>query len=476
MSPSHALTGAASHSDPIAPVIFGITLILAAALLGRFAARKLGQPSVLGELLMGVALGNVLFWFHYDLMVVLREGTVCLDMGRLALSGMSWPEAAVTVLGKEDGPRFLGVLRGPSGGEYLQVTQAVDIFSRYGVIFLLFHVGLDTCVAELKQVGADSLRVAVIGVIGPFTMGFLVAWIFNPEAGHAEHMFLGATLGATSIGITARVLRDLGQEHSDEAHVIVGAAVMDDVLGLIMLAIVSGIVVTGSVEVQEILRTMLLATLFIVAVLILGPYIIDLLIWMLRRLDVMEAKLFISFIFVMALAWLANLVGLATIVGAFAAGLLLLDRHFKHWGDHRRHKYTIKDLFAPLEAIMVPIFFVLMGMQVKLETFLHWEVVIMAAGLLVAAILGKILAGWGARASLKRLPIGIGMMPRGEVGLVFASIGKSLNVIDTATFSAVVMMVITTTLATPPLLKLLLGQGGGPGGAKRNRSPSPECE
>jgi len=320
------------------------------------------------------------------------------------------------------------------------------------------------------------LRVAVLGVIAPFSMGFVVAWLVDPAASHAEHMFLAATLGATSIGITARVLRDLGQQYSDEAHVIVGAAVMDDVLGLIMLAIVSGIVVTGSAAVPEILRTTLLATLFIVAVLILGPYIIKLLIRMLRRLDVMEAKLFISFTFVMALAWLANLVGLATIVGAFAAGLLLLDSHFSHWGDHRRHRYSIKDLFAPLEAIMVPIFFVLMGMQVKLETFLHREVVVMAAGLLVAAMLGKLLAGWGARASLRRLPIGIGMMPRGEVGLVFASIGKSLDVIDTATFSAVVLMVIVTTLATPPLLKATLGQGSGNSSGRTKREPSPKCE
>ncbi len=448
----------AAHSDPIAPVIFGITLILSAALAGRFAARKLGQPSVLGELLVGVLLGNLLYWLHYNLMVVLREGTVCLDMGRLALSGMSWQDAAVSVLGAEAGPRFLQVLRGPHGGEYLQVTQAVDIFSRYGVIFLLFHVGLDTCVAELRRLGADSLRVAVIGVLAPFLLGIALAWLMKPDASNAERMFLAATLGATSIGITARVLRDLHRQGSQEAHVIVGAAVMDDVLGLVMLAVVSGIVVTGSVALPQILHTVLLAILFIFAVLLLGPLIIDLLIRLLRRLDVMEAKLFISFIFVMALAWLANLMGLATIVGAFAAGLLLLDSQFKHWGDHRAHKYSIKELFAPLEAIMVPVFFVLMGMQVKLKTFLDWDVVIMAAGLLVAAMLGKIAAGWGARRSLRRLAIGVGMMPRGEVGLVFASIGKSLGVIDGATFSALVLMAIVTTLATPPLLKLTLGQ------------------
>lgn len=187
---------------------------------------------------------------------------------------------------------------------------------------------------ELRTVGNDSLRVAVIEVLALSTLGFLVTRLLTPGARHAQHIFLGATLGATSIGITAQVLQDLNRGSSHEVKVIVGAAVMDDVLGLIMLAIVSGIVVTGSVELSEIVRIMLLASLFIISVLFLGPCIIRLLIKLLYRMDVFEAKLIIPFIFVMTLAWLANLVGLATIVAAFAAGLLLLDSHFKNWGDY----------------------------------------------------------------------------------------------------------------------------------------------
>jgi Kef-type K+ transport system membrane component KefB len=184
-------------------------MILSFALLGRFTARKLGQPSVLGELLMGVLIGNVFYHMGYELMAVLREGTACLDIARLALAGDSWQQAAHSLLGAQAGEEFLRVLRRPNGGEYVQVAQAVDIFSRYGVIFLLFHVGLDTCVAALRRVGLDSLRVAVIGVLAPFVFGFLVAKLLTPEASQAQHLFLAATLGATSIGITARVLRDL---------------------------------------------------------------------------------------------------------------------------------------------------------------------------------------------------------------------------------------------------------------------------
>jgi len=234
---------------------------------------------------------------------------------------------------------------------------------------------------------------------------------------------------------------------------------MDDVLGLVMLAIVSGIVVTGSVSVTDTARTILLASMFIVGALLLGPHFLKFIIWMLRRLDVLEAKLFISFAFVMFLAWAASLAGLATIVGAFAAGLLMLDSQFRHWGDHRQHRYTIKELFAPIEAILVPIFFVLMGIQVKLEMFMDWQVIAMALALLAAAIAGKVISGLGLRGKGNRLAVGIGMMPRGEVGLVFASIGKTLGVIDAAMFSAVVLMVVVTTLATPPLLKLTLGEG-----------------
>jgi Kef-type K+ transport system membrane component KefB len=452
-----APAAAVVHQDPIAPVIFGVTLILVAALAGRHGARRLEQPSVLGELVMGVLLGNLLYWLGFDLIAVLREGTAIMDMARLALDGQSWDAAAAQVMGAERGAAFLEMLRGSAGGEYLQVAQAVDIFSRYGVIFLLFHVGLDTCVAELKRVGGDSTRVAVIGVIAPFLVGYVAAWAFAPGTSHVQYLFLGATLGATSIGITARVMQDLGRQHSGEAHVILGAAVIDDVLGLVVLAIVSGIAVTGAVQLADILRTTLLAGLFIGTVLLMGPHLIRALIRLLRHLDEIEAKMFVSFVFVMALAWAANLVGLATIVGAFAAGLLLMDSQFEYWECEGCRTYQIKELFAPLEAILVPIFFVLMGLQVKLESFLHLEVVALAVALSGAAVVGKLVSALGVQdRRLNRLAVGVGMMPRGEVGLVFASIGRSLDVVSAETFSAIVLMVIVTTLSTPPLLKWVL--------------------
>jgi len=458
--PAHA-AGVALHGDPVAAVILGVTGILFFAVLGRFAARKLGQPSVLGELIMGVILGNVAYFYGVDVILVLREGTAVFEMVQQVLAGHTLHSAALSTLDGEAAGRLLAIFQGPHGSQMLAVAQTVDIFSRYGVIFLLFLVGLETSVQEMRQVGGDSVRVAIVGVALPFALGFGAARLLMPELSLNVDLFVAATLGATSVGITARVLQDLGRSQSRESHIILGAAVMDDILGLVMLAIVSGIIVSGGVALHNVLSIVALAILFLVSALVLGPYFLNFTIGLVKRLDLIEAKMFISFLFVMVLAWLANLVGLATIVGAFTAGLILHDAYFKHWGNHADHQFRIKDLILPLDVILVPIFFVLMGIQVKLETFLSWHVVTMAGGLLVAAVIGKVASGIVTGRGVNRIAVGIGMMPRGEVGLIFASIGKSLGVISDALFSAVVLMVIVTTLATPPLLKFALVRGKG---------------
>lgn len=460
-APALALAnGNGEHSDPVAPVILGVTTILFFAVLGRFGARKLGQPSVLGELLMGVLLGNLAYFFHFDLIMVLREGTAIFTIVEQVFAGHPLPEAAANVLGEAESRRILDVLQGPLGAQLLQVAHTVDVFSRYGVIFLLFLVGLETSVQEMRAVGGAATRVAFTGVLLPFVLGFEAAHLLMPELSLNTDLFIAATLGATSVGITARVLKDIGQDHSQEARIILGAAVLDDVIGLVMLAIVSGIIVSGGVEFGSIAWIILLALVFLGSAIWLGPHLLRRAIPLFSRLDLIEAKMFVSYLFVMVLAWLANLVGLATIIGAFTAGLILHDAYFQRWGNHTEHRYSIKDLIMPLEVILVPIFFVLMGIQVKLETFLDMHVIKMAAGLLVAAMVGKVAAGYVAGRGVNRLAVGIGMMPRGEVGLIFAAIGKSLGVISDALFSAVVLMVIVTTLVAPPLLKAVLGTRG----------------
>jgi len=445
-----------SHKDPIAPIILGVTGILFVALLGRFSARKLGLPSVLGELVMGIFIGNFAYHLQFDLITVLREGPAIFDTMENLLKGEELELACLNALGAESTWYVLDILRGPHGNELLQIAHTADVFSRYGIIFLLFLVGLNTSIDEMLEVGPDSSRVAIIGVLLPFALGILVSNLLVENIEFHTSLFLGATLAATSVGITAMVLQELKMEQSEIARIILGAAVFDDVLGLLMLAIISGIVVTGSIDLISITMTVLMASLFLLTAVYLGPFIIRLMVRLFRRLDLIEAKMFVSYLFVMLLAWMANLAGLATIIGAFAAGLILHDTYFDSWNNDRKCPICIKDLIMPLEVILVPIFFVLMGVQVKLETLLQPEVMLLAAGLTLAAIIGKAISGFGAFGIRNHWAVGIGMMPRGEVGLIFAAIGKSLGVMNDSLFSAVVLMVVVTTLLSPPLLKYCL--------------------
>lgn len=447
------------HGDPIAPVILGVTSVLAFAVVGRVAARKLRQPTVLGELLMGILLGNAAWYFGIDLVVVLREGSRVFDVVNAALAGESIEQVATAMFGAHEGAELVRIITGPGGGEVMQVAQAVDIFSRYGVIFLLFMVGLNTNLDEMKSVGLDSVRVAVIGVVMPLALGFFAVDLLRPDMSFGAEAFIAATLGATSIGITANVLEEMGRSTSLEGRIILGAAVGDDILGLILLAVVSGIVVSGSVDVPEVTSVVFVSTLFIVAAMKLGPSIVKFAATVMRRLDIVEAKMFTSYLFVMVLAWMASLAGLATIIGAFAAGVVLHDSFFTRQetrGDDR--VVTIRELIMPLEVILVPIFFILMGMQVKIETFMSLPVITLAGGLLAAAILGKLASGLGAGKPASKLVVSIGMLPRGEVGLVFAAIGRTLGVIDDSVFAAIVLMVFITTLAAPPWLKAELAR------------------
>ena len=443
--------------DPIAPVILGVTSILAFAIIGRVLARKLGQPTVLGELLMGILLGNIAWYLGVDLIAILREGPRVFDVVNATLAGAPIGDVSAAIFGAEKGGEIARIITGPAGGQVMQVAHTVDVFSRYGIIFLLFMVGLDTNIDEMRSVGADSIRVALIGVLLPLSLGIATMMLLRPEMSLSSNLFIAATLGATSVGITADVLQEMGRDRCREGRIILGAAVGDDILGLILLAVVSGIVVGGSVGFSEVASVVAVSSLFLVAAVMLGPAIVRFTARILGRLDFIEAKMFTSFIFVMVLAWTANLAGLATIIGAFAAGVVLQDSFFKRERKGEEEKVvSVRELIMPLEVLLVPIFFILMGMQVKLESFMSWPVVALAGVLLIVAIVGKLASGLGARKPSNKLVIGIGMLPRGEVGLVFAAIGRSLGVIDDAIFSAVVLMVFVTTLLAPSWLEYAL--------------------
>ena len=412
--------------DPLIKVLIYLIVILVAAKLGAELFERIGQPAVLGELIAGVILGNV----------ILVNG----------------------------GWNFFEPLRASVLTDHAAI--GIDILAKIGIIILLFEVGLESSVKEMRRVGISSFLVATIGVVIPFVLGYFVSAVFITRVPNEIlaispnfninniHMFIGATLCATSVGITARVFKDMARIQTPEARIVLGAAVIDDVLGLIILATVSAVVSsaeTGSnLSLLDIVKLTMVAVGFLVGALIIGTYFIPRVMKVAARFRTQGLMLITAILICFVLSVLASEAGLASIVGAFAAGLILEEVHFKEFGTN----IGIENLIQPIATVFVPVFFVLMGIQVHLESFFIPSILGVSGGLIVAAMLGKQACGLVVREkNIDRVTVGIGMIPRGEVGLIFASIGKGLGVIDTEIFSAVVIMVIVTTLVTPPLLK-----------------------
>lgn len=427
-TPPLATQVGASHTNPLpipnhsgqAPlVLLSLVVILMGAKLGGDFFERLRQPAVLGELLFGVILGNLsILGFH--------------------------------------------------GMDYLKTNEVISTLAEIGVIFLLFEVGLESNIKDMMEVGMSSFLVATVGVICPMILGWWISSFFLPEAGTLVHIFIGATLCATSVGITARVLKDLGKSNGKEARIILGAAVIDDVMGLVVLAAVSGIIKAadrGSFGIPpvEIGIIVIKATLFFVASIWLGSKVSPRLFRLASLLRIHGMLLITSISFCFLLSYLASLIDLAPIVGAFAAGLILDPVHYQDL--QRREDNKIEELIRPIVSFLVPIFFVLMGARVELRTFADPNILFFAAILTAVAVIGKQACSMGVlEKGLDRLSVGIGMIPRGEVGLIFASIGSTLllkgkPVIINSTYSAVVIMVILTTLVTPPILKISLERG-----------------
>src|SRR5882757_6698873 len=426
----------ASHDDPVAPILIALVLMAFAAAIGGRVMQRFGQAAVLGELLIGVLVGNLGYLNHQSAITIIREGDSISNIQRTALlQKVTVGEAARQILPPGlHTEEIAGILEGPQGIKVLAVYSFVDQVSRIAIIILLFLVGLETSLNEMRAVGWSASLVGILGVVLPLGLGLLVTTILLPSSSFAAHLFIGGVLTATSVGITARVLRDLGQMDRPESKIIMGAAVIDDVLGLTLKAV-----------------------LFLAGSIGIGMRVTPKIVRRLARLNVENVKLLFGVGFAFVLSWLANFAGLATIIGAFAAGLIL-----EHFFDKELEGFSLRDMLTPVESLIVPIFFVLMGLQVKLEAFNNLSVVYLAAGLTVVAVIGKIVCGYAAGRGLKRLAIGIGMMPRGEAGLIFAGIGRGLGVVSDPIFASIVIMVIITTMLTPPLLKLTLG-GSTPG-------------
>jgi Kef-type K+ transport system membrane component KefB len=401
-------------------VLLGIAIMLIAAKLGGELFERMHASAVLGELFAGILLGNL-------------------------------------------------VIFGLNGAEWLKTNEVVAALAELGVIILLFEVGLESDLKEMIEVGWSSLLVAVLGVIAPFLLGWAVSAHFIPDESRLVHIFIGATLCATSVGITARVFKDLGKLNTREARIILGAAVIDDVLGLLILAVVAGAIKaagTGSVlSMLDIGLIALKSFAFLIGAIAVGQLLMPRTLRGAGRLESRGVLLTLAISFCLFLSWAAAQVGLAPIIGAFAAGLTLDEVHYKP--TRGRTERNLHELVQPVSTVLVPIFFVLMGLKVDLRLFTQAHILGFAFVLTLAAIIGKQICAAGVvEKGVNRLAVGIGMIPRGEVGLIFAGIGATLMlpsatgglqpVINSSTFGAVVIMVIITTLMTPLALKWTL--------------------
>jgi Kef-type K+ transport system membrane component KefB len=348
----------------------------------------------------------------------------------------------------------------------LRTDVGLSILAQIGVLFLLFSVGLQSDVQRMMAVGSSSLLVATLGVVAPMVLGFYVSSWFFPGHHPMTHWFVGATLTATSVGITARVLADLRRTDSREGRIILGAAVIDDVMGLIVLAVVAGIIQAADRGAAFAPVTVLWivgkSLLFLIAAVVVGKWLSRRALRLASRLPGEGLLLSVPLIFCFGMAYLAGRSGLAPIVGAFAAGLVLDEAQFREL--RRGETRSLHDLLQPIATFLVPVFFVLMGIRVDLGAFAQPGVLVFAVVLTLAAAIGKQACSLGVlEPGCDRLAVGLGMIPRGEVGLIFAAIGAGLTiagerVVDNAVFSAVVIMVALTTLVTPPLLAWRLRQ------------------
>lgn len=403
--------------------LLAFAAVLVAAKIGGEFFERIKQPAVLGELVIGILLGN------------------------LGLAGVDVFEA-------------------------LKEAPFLAVAAEIGAILLLFQVGLESNLDKLVAVGPSALAVAVLGVLAPIGLGYAASSVFMPEdAAWYVHLFVGATLAATSVGITARVLHDIGQMESRESRIIMGAAIVDDVLGLIILAFVLGLVGSEDAGAAAEFGLLTLAVIlakaigFLLATFLVSRTLLDRVITLVLHAKSQSLPVVLGVAYCFLISALAELVGLASIVGAFAAGLMVEDSIERHFGRHS-HRYKLDDSVTPIAALFVPVFFVDIGLQVDLPSLAFAEVLVFGGVLTLIAIVSKQICSLGVTdRGINRWAVGLGMVPRGEVGLIFAGVGTSATVAGAAvfspqTFSAIIVTVMATTLATPPLLKAAFARRG----------------
>jgi Kef-type K+ transport system membrane component KefB len=433
--PQPLLATAESENAPVilSGVLLTLIFIYIASKVGSEIAKRLDLPPVLGELVAGVIIGVSAL----RLVIFPEGGFVASDsliMSGLQLLNNLSPEAVNSIFAEQ--------------------SEVISVIAELGVIVLLFEIGLESDLRQLKEVGIQAFVVAFIGVTAPFAAGTLgLMYFFHVAAIPA--IFAGAALTATSIGITSKVLAEIGQLKSKEGQIIVGAAVIDDVLGIIVLAVVASLAKTGEVDITNVAILLVSAIAFLFGAILLGGFFNKSFVAIVDKLQTRGNIVIPAFIFAYIMAFIGNAIHLEAILGAFAAGLVL---------DETDARKELDELVKPIADLLVPVFFVTVGARADLSV-LNPMIPENRSGLLIAvfmlavAIAGKVITGWVVFGipDINRLAIGVGMIPRGEVGLVFAGIGTASGALDKPLEVAIIIMVIMTTFLAPPFLRIAFG-------------------
>ena len=415
----------------LAGVLLSLVVIYFASQLGSEICSRINLPPVLGQLVGGVLVGVSAFG-----LLLFPEG------GSLAEDSLIMSFLQTTAgLSPADVPSV-----------FATQSEVISLLSELGVIILLFEIGLESDLKELIRVGPLAAVVAVVGVVAPFVAGTVgLIYIFGTPVVPA--VFAGAALTATSIGITAKVLAELGQLSSKEGQIIIGAAVLDDILGIVVLAVVASLVKTGEIQINNIIYLVISAAVFLIGSILLGRLISPLIVGLVNEMRTRGEVLLTGLVFAFILSYIATVINLEGILGAFAAGLILAET------DKRKE---LEEQIIPVADFLVPIFFVCVGAKTDLSVLnptvpTNREGLVIATFLILVAILGKVITGFTVLGNpdLNKLAIGVGMIPRGEVGLVFAGVGSASGALSEATEAAIIVMVITTTFVAPPLLRLV---------------------
>lgn len=430
-----AAPDAESGSLVLAGVLLSLVVVYFAAKLGGEICARLNLPSVLGELVGGVVVGvSALQLLTFP--EAGAEGAGSLIVRLLEATGGLAPESALGVFQSE--------------------SEVISVLAELGVIILLFEIGLESDLKELLRVGPQAAAVAVVGVVTPFAAGTagLIALFGVPTI---PAVFAGAALTATSIGITAKVLAEIQRLSSREGQIIIGAAVLDDVLGIIVLAVVASLAKTGEIEVGNVVYLIVAAAVFLIGSILLGRFLSPYFVALVNRLQTRGQLLLSSLVFVFVLSYVGAVIQLEAILGAFAAGLVLAETEKRD---------ELAEQVKPVSDMLVPIFFVVVGARTDVSVLNplvpeNREGLILATFLIVVAILGKIVTGLAVFGlpQINRLAIGVGMIPRGEVGLVFVGVGSATGILSKSLEAAIIVMVILTTFLAPALLRLVFGNG-----------------